>query len=318
MLSGRLRIVGLGASVACVAAALAVAGCGSSSNSSTSASSNKVTRAAFVSTNASGYQMHFTLALTSSALPQPINATGGGTFDVRDHAGALALDMDLGSSPQITQVLGSSTLHMDEVIHGTTIYVKLPDALTSKIPSLSGKPWIKVDIAQAASAAGVPGIGSLVNNPTSSDPSQFLQYLRAAGTVTQDGTEVVNGVQTTRYKATINLDRVPNALPSASRSSAEAAIKGIEKLTNLHQIPVVVWIDGQNLVRRMQLSLDESLQSGQSVNTKVTVDLAKYGPQPKPTLPPSDQVTDVSSLTGGAAGSSGSTGSGITSLGSSG
>ena len=130
--------------VACAAAAVGAAGCGSSSSNS-SASSNRVTRAAFISTNASGYQMRFTLALNSSALPQPINATGGGAFDVRDHSGALALDMDLGSSPQITQVLGSSTLHMEEVIHGTTVYVKLPDALTSKIPSVSGKPWIKVE-----------------------------------------------------------------------------------------------------------------------------------------------------------------------------
>ena len=84
-------------------------------------------------------------------------------------------------------------------------------------------------------------------------------------------------------------------------------MKGIEKLTNLHQVPVVVWIDDHNLVRRLQLSLNESLQTGQTVNTQITVDLVKYGPQPKPTLPPSDQVTDVSSLSG-AAGSSGSSG----------
>jgi hypothetical protein len=267
-----------------------------------------VVRAAFVSTSASGYQIQFILQLGSSALPQPINATGSGAFDVRDHSGSLALDMNLGSSPQITQVLGSSTLHLDEVIDGTTVYVKFPAQLASKIPSLSGKPWIKIDLAKAASAAGIPGIASLVNNPTSSDPSQFLQYLRAAGTVTPDGTEVVGGVQTTRYKATISLDKVPDAVPSSSRSAVESAVKGIERLTKLHQIPTVVWIDDHNLIRRMQLSFNESVASGQTANAKITVDFVKYGPQPKPVLPPPDQVTDASALAAGASGASGSSG----------
>jgi hypothetical protein len=300
-------------------AALAVAGCGSSS-SSNSASSNQVVRAAFVSGNTSGYQMRFTLQLHSPALPQPINATGTGAFSVPDRSGTVALDMDLGSSPQITQVLGSSTLHLEEIIDHTTVYLKFPEELASKIPTLGNKPWIKIDLAKAASSAGVPGIGSLVNNPASSDPGQFLQYLRAAGTVTQAGTEVVNGVQTTKYKATISLDKVTNTVPPASRAAAQQGIAAIETATNLHTIPTTVWIDDNNLVRRMQFTLNESV-SGQNLASTVTVDFVKYGPQSKPTLPPADQVTDASSLAAGAFGSNGASSSGssgITSLGSSG
>ncbi len=277
-------------------------------------------RAAFVSGNTSGYQMHFTLQLHSSALPQPINATGTGAFSVPDRSGTVALDMDLGSSPQITQVLGSSTLHLEEILDHTTVYLKFPQALASKIPTLGNKPWIKIDLAKAASAGGLPGIGSLVNNPASSDPGQFLQYLRAAGTVTQAGTESINGVQTTKYKATISLDKVANSLPPASRAAAQQGIAAIEKATNLHTIPTTVWIDDQNLVRRMQFTLNESV-SGQNVASTVTVDFVKYGPQPKPTLPPADQVTDASSLASGAFGSGGASSSGssgVTSLGSSG
>ena len=83
---------------------------------------------------------------------------------------------------------------------------------TSKIPTFS-KPWLKVNLAQAASAAGIPGLSSLASNPASTDPSQLLQYLRAvSGTVTKVGSESVNVVQTTRYHAQIDLDRVPDAL----------------------------------------------------------------------------------------------------------
>ncbi|HEY2159926.1 MAG TPA: hypothetical protein VGH24_01345 [Solirubrobacteraceae bacterium] len=288
--------------------AVALAGCGSST--STNSSSNQVVRAAYLSTNSSGYQMRFALQLGSAALPQPVTGVGSGTFSVPSHSGALVLNLNLGSSPQITQVLGSSTFRIEEIIKGTTVYVKLPDAITSKVPSLSAKPWVKVDLAKVASGAGIPGISSLVNNPSSSDPSQFLQYLRAAGgTVTKEGTAVVNGFQTTKYHATISLDKVPDAVPAASRASAKSAIAAIEKTTNLHTIPVDVWIDGNNLVRRMHITLGETV-NGQSINTGITVDIVKYGPQPQPPAPPPGQVSDLGSLTGsGSSTSSSSSGS---------
>jgi hypothetical protein len=310
MLLGRFPRVSrarAGAVLACAVAAVAVAGCGSSS--STSAGSNQVVRAAFVSTSTSGYRMRFAMTLSSPALPQPITGAGAGRFNVKQRQGAVTLDMNFGSIPQIASVLGSSTLRLQELIDGTTIYVKLPTSLTSKLPSLGSKPWLKVDLAKAASAAGVPGLGSLVSNPASSDPSQFLQYLRAAGTVTKVGSEQVNGIATTHYRGVIDLDKVANTLPSSSRSQAQAAIAGLEKVTKLHTIPVGVWIDNQNLVRRMRLAFSESV-SGQSISTAITVDIVGYGPQPPPVLPAPGQVTDVSSLAGGSSSSSSSSSSG--------
>lgn len=296
MLLGRLMRRGTVA-LACAGVAVAVAACGSSGST---VSAGTVVRAAYVSTSASGYQLQLAMKVNSSALPQPVTAKGSGAFDVPAHSGSIVLDMNLGSSPQIQQALGSNALRFEELIKGTTVYIKLPDALTSKVPSLSGKPWIKVDIAKAAAASGVPGLASLVSNPAASDPSQLLQYLRAAGgTVTKQGTEVVNGFQTTKYKATISLDRVPNALPPASRAAGQQAIAGIERLTHVHQIPVDVWIDEHSLVRRMQMSLNETVPTtGQSVSTQITVDIVKYGPQPQPPAPGADQVTDISQLTG--------------------
>jgi hypothetical protein len=289
---GRSRAVATG--LACLAGA--IAGCGSSN--STGASANQVVRAAYVSTNTSGYRMRFAMVLNSSALPQAIRAVGTGRFNVKEHSGAITLAMDFGSIPQVASVLGSSTFVLRELIDGTTIYVKLPDALANKLPQLSGKPWVKVDLAKAAGSSGVPGIGSLINNPASSDPSQFLSYLRAAGTVTKVGSDTVNGLPTTHYRAVIALDKVANALPAASRGQAQAAIAGLEKTINLHQIPVGVWVDSQNLVRRIRMTLQEALATGQTVSTAITVDLVDYGPQPPAVPPPADQVSDASSLTG--------------------
>ena len=280
----------------CLASGGAIAGCGSSSSNSTSA--NQVVRAAYVSSNATGYRMRFGMTISSSALPQPVKAVGLGRFNVQQHSGALTLAMDFGNIPEVSRVLGSSTFVMRELIDGHRIYVKLPTALTSKLPALGAKPWVMVDLNKAAGSAGVPGVGSLINNPASSDPSQFLSWLRAAGTVTKVGSDTVNGIPTTHYRAVIALDKVPSTLPAASRSQAQAAVAGLEKSTNLHQITAGVWVDGQNLVRRMRMSFNEATAAGQSVDAAITVDIVDYGPQPAPVLPPANQVTDASSLAG--------------------
>jgi hypothetical protein len=292
------------AAVACAAAVVVVAGCGSSSSNSSGGSGDPVAFAAAASTSAPGYKMTLNMKISSPQLASPITATGNGAFNVPQKAGAFTLAMNLGNSPQVTQALGSSTLNLEEIIKAPIIYVKLPTALSSKIPG--GKPWLKVDLSQLGSASGVPGLGALATSPGSSDPSQFLQYLRAVGgSITKVGTESVNGVQTTHYKGTISLDKVPNALPAASRQAAAAGIKQLETQTGLKELPADVWIDDKHLVRQMQLNFDTSAQ-GQKISTQMTMNITQYGPQPVPVSPPDSQTLDAGALLGAASGAAGS------------
>jgi hypothetical protein len=204
----------------------------------------------------------------------------------------MTVDMNLGSTPLVAQLLGGSTLHVRELIAGLVVYVKLPPVLVDKLPG--AKPWLEVDIAKAAAAAGVPGVSSLGENPAASDPSQMLQYLRgASGHLTNLGSASVDGFQTTHYRAVVDLDRVPNLVPAASRNAARQSISALESLTHLHQIPIDVWVDGQHLVRKEQLSYSVSAD-GQSLRMQTTVNVPDYGPQPAPALPASSQVTNLS------------------------
>jgi hypothetical protein len=256
-----------------------------------------VAKAASISTTTPGFRMRFQVRFGSPQLPTPLMATGAGSIDARDRTGSAVFVLNAGNDPALKKALGGSTLRLEELVDGTTVYVKLPPAIASKLPG--GRPWMKVDLAKAS---GITGFSSLANNPVSSDPSQFLSYLRAtSGKVTKQGAEVVNGVQTTHYHATISLDRVPDALPSASRRGAKQAVSSIEQLTGLKQLPVDAWIDSNNLIRRMQLSFAESLAPSVKLNIGMTMDFVKYGPQPKPVFPSGDQVSDASSLssTGG-------------------
>jgi hypothetical protein len=307
-MAGPLSLRGLTAALVCTGSVLVASGCGSSTSSTSSSNAaDPVAKAAAASAGAPGYRMTMTMQISSPALPKPLTATGSGSFSIRDHAGKFALTMDFGNQPQVAQALGSSTFRIEEIIKAPIVYVKLPAAIAQKIPG--GKPWLKIDLAKAAAAAGIPGLSSLTGSPASSDPSQLLQYLRAvSGNITTVGSEQIGGLQTTHYRAKISLDRVPSALPPAQRKGAQQAIAGLENVTHLHELPVDAWIDGHNLVRQMQMSF-ASTANGQNVSTAMTIDIPEYGPQAAPVTPPADQVTDASAFLGaaGAAGSSSTT-----------
>jgi hypothetical protein len=256
-----------------------------------------IAQAATLSSSTPGFRMHMSLQISSSALSSPITATATGVVDVRDHAGALSMVMDVGDEPQVVQQLGSSSLRFDMVTEGTTAYAKLPSALTNALGT-SGRPWLKVD---AAKLSGLPGLSSLASGPTTSDPSQTLQMLKSvSGSVVNLGPQRVDGFQTTHYRAGVSLARLVDNLPSADRSAAQQAFSSLQQALPNGELPMDVWIDGEHLVRRITTSLDLSLPTGANMQETATVDFSDYGPQSPPATPPADEVFDASSLAGAA------------------
>jgi len=291
------RRVGL---VACaLAAALATAGCGSASNSGAGARVSLL-RAADVTNAAAGYRMAMRIAISTSSLPGPIDASGTGSFDPAAHTGQLTMAMDFGSNPQVAAALGGSTLRLREILDGGNIYLGLPASLAARLPG--ARPWLLINLSQAAAKAGIPGFSSLLDNPTSTNPALFLQYLRAvSGGVRRIGSATIDGHRTTGYRATIDLSKAAKAAPPGQRAAVAQAVGAVERLSGITRIPVEAWVDANHLVRRMSISLTERPQaSGQKVTSAITVDMLSYGPQPKPQLPPASQVTNLSSLTGAA------------------
>src|SRR5205085_4390168 len=107
---------------------------------------------------------------------------------------------------------------------------KFPDALAARVPSLGAKPWIKMDLGKLI---GIPGLSSLTSNPTMGDPSQMLQYLRAASDgVVSAGQQQVDGVETTHYRAELSLDRLPGNLPSADQAAIQKGLSVLEHATS--------------------------------------------------------------------------------------
>jgi hypothetical protein len=246
-----------------------------------------IAQAATVSSHSAGYRIHMSLRMTSSALGAPITAEGSGIVDVRDHASSMSLAMDLGNEPQVIQALGSTTIRLEMIVEGTTVYAKLPAALAARLP-MAGKQWMKVDVGKVA---GVPGLSSLQSNPTGSDPGQILKWLMpVSDSVVAEGHQLVDGVETTHYQAQVSFDRVVDSLPAAHRATVQKALALLEQTTQTHGFPVDVWVDMHNLVRRIAITISSTVPGGASMQELEIVDLSRYGAQPRPAAPPADEA----------------------------
>jgi hypothetical protein len=165
---------------------------------------------------------------------------------------------------------------------------------TSAVPNLrtlsGGKPWVELNMARAI------GAGGLSSMPTATDPSQFVDYLRAvSSSTTKIGTGTVRGVQTTRYRAIVDLDRYPSLVAPAQRQAVAANLKNLEAALGGHTMPLDVWIDGDHFVRRVGIHFGECV-SGVRLQLRMTVDLFDYGAQPRATIPSPSQTYDLTPL----------------------
>lgn len=268
----RLIAAALGVAVAGVAAFLLLG----------NGDADPIARAATVSESSPGYRMALSLLIGSSQPSAPLSATGSAVVDPPDHAASMSLTVNMSQIPLYSETTGASTMQMAMVLNGRDYYLKLPQVIVNQMPSLDGKPWVEVDVSKAAML-------SSLGDSLTSDPSQTLQAMQAgAEGITNEGQQEVDGIQTTHYHAGMNLSRLVPGLPSSLA----------QQLTHDQDVPVDVWIDAHNLIRRVVMSLTAAQSTGPSLAETVTADFSDYGPQPRPTPPPADQVTEASSIAG--------------------
>jgi hypothetical protein len=287
------------AAVAPLVAALVIAGCGSSGSSTGSKHASAgatIARAAFVSSGEPGYQMKLAMTENLGTAGQ-MTATGTGSFSTTDKSGTMSLNMTV---PGTGAALGP--LAMQLVIKGQNFYMKLPPSLSSIVPG--GKQWMALNLGQLGKASNLPGLGSLVQSEGSmSNPGQYISYLRAASAtgVKNLGTETVDGVKTTHYRADLDLNRLAAVVPAADRAATEQLVAKLKTTTHVSYSPIDAWIDSDNRVRRIALTYAmtvpvETGQAAQRVTLNLTEDFTSYGPQPVPAAPPAGQTEQLTSL----------------------
>jgi hypothetical protein len=265
--------------VAVVGSGALVAGCGGSSHKTVS-----LVRAADLSTGASGYKV--TMTLHESVQGQSFDMSGTGAFNTKPLAGSMNMNVSVAGQSLPIEVLFSDG----------TIYEQLPSSVMSKLPG--NKSWISLNLSQLGALTKLPGLSSLMSSDSQySDPGQYMDYLKAAsdGSVKNLGQATINGVQTTHYSADVDISKLPDAVPAASRPAVEQLVAALQKRFRAGNMPMDVWIDQSDLIRKVQMVMDETVE-GKTVSGTLTEQIDAYGTQPAPTVPAAGDTLNLLSL----------------------
>jgi hypothetical protein len=224
------------------------------------------------------------LALLSNAsedlADQPVQATFSMMLEHRDEAfsidGEMAIDPPAERarfSYELDGVPGTPTgSTMDMIVDGNDLFVRaafLPDA-----------GWLKIDGRQA-------GLADAFDMGGHTDPSNYLEYLRGAEDVEIVGPENVNGVDTTHFRGTVNLDEAAKGAGKAD------AIDELERELGDVTGTFDAWVDGDGVPRRVVFGFAPSDGEG---SFEMRVDVVSLGEAVTIDPPAADQVTDLGQL----------------------
>jgi hypothetical protein len=280
------------AAAATLALALASGGCGSSG-----VTLDPVAQAADATSQAGGAHVALVAKVSATGLSSPFTMSGEGFFNYTTREGMLTLE--LSGLPALGAASLAGGLHIQEMFKASTIYVG-SSLFAGKLPG--GARWIKLDVARVGQSLGFD-FRQLSGGQ--SNPAEFLDYLKAsAGAVTPVGHDLVRGVASTHYRATIDLRKVAGALPQASRAELQAALAKVIARSGVSSLPVDVWVDTHGLVRRIALTLSQPV-GGQQLQFQVTIDLFGFGATPAVTPPRDGEVLDGTQAALAALGGSG-------------
>lgn len=151
-----------------------------------------------------------------------------------------------------------------------------------KIPGLgsTGKPWVKLSLAGKNGTGAA--LGQLLQSAENSNPANQTAALTASKDLRKTGTEVINGIPTTRYEGSYSVADEMKKLPPALRKITSQSIAAL----GVTKVQFTIWIDGQHQMRRVI-----TVEKGSSSTITTKLDIISINQPVNVTLPPPSQVT---------------------------
>jgi predicted small lipoprotein YifL len=262
---------------------LAVAGCGGGG----SALSFDPAASASTTSDAGSAKVAFDTTVTAGG--QNLHMTGDGAVDFDRRAATMTFDV--GDLLRASGLPARAGERWKILTNGLVVYMHAP-TLSRQVPG--GKEWLKLDVEQLAKSRNVD-LGQF-QQLTQNDPTQMLDYLKAvSGKIDEVGNENVRGVATTHYRGKVDLDKVADQAPANVRETFRTSIRSLERRLGTHEVPVDVWVDSDNRVRRFS----EHLPVAMGGNVDFAVDFFDFGTPVSVTTPPASDTMDLGSLLGG-------------------
>ena len=256
---------------------MAVAACGGGGGGTNDAAVSIKTLQAAASNSQAAESSRFTMEMKVDAMGESVALSADGV---------MAGD---GKNGQITMTVPMMGTMEERVVDGV-IYVDFGDLPFAS--ELGGKQWVKLDPEQLKddprfSAA----FAQLADQAESNSPQQGLEYLQGLSGDVQDlGQEDVNGVQATHYRASIDYTKLADELPNVTDEMRE-------RFSQIGTVPADVWIDGQDRIVKMHLTMDGASFGGGDGTLDMTMEMSDFGTPVDVQTPPDDQVMDFSELT---------------------
>jgi len=268
---GPYRFVRWGLAGALVALVLVAAGCGSGGSLALDPVASAADRTLDKGTGHFDLQTTFTLPLLGRAA-----VSGEGSFDNAKQA----MDVTMNVRGVGTGMPTAVELRLLQ----PAMYVRL-EGLPAGGQLPNGKSWVKVDLERALKKLGV----DFANLGIGQSPTEALAQLRGSANTQKVGTETIDGVRTTHYRGTVDVQDALGRATAKERKALrrlldEAKAHGVDATSTTHD----VWVGDDGLVRRL------TEQVG-SVG-HVTMTFSDYGAPVQIEAPPADETTDLSDL----------------------
>ena len=305
---------------------LVLAGCGAGADGTVDAGGGQGATAAFLSGAASRTaeartgRFHLTVAVSgggSASAGAGTTMTADGAFDrdadrstitVQPWAGAPA---DPGTSPGGSSSWADALTGPETMVTvGDTLYVR--GGFVSLLGDTSA-PWVRIDGAAgggSATSSDPGGVAGLMGSGVDAE-HQLAELESVSGGVTVVGHDVLDGIDTIHYRATVDLAKA--ASHAGSGGSADSSSDpstgtvppdpGAELGEPSGTVPVEVWVGSDGLVRRYSTVVDAaSLRFGggwlgvpgaDAPTFTSTFDLTDLGAPVDVQVPPPDQVTTL-------------------------
>ena len=223
---------------------------------------------------------------------QSFEITATGAIDAAAERMRMVMDMDAlfdqlaeSSGEEVPAGLGGA---FEVVADGDTIYMRAP-----MFEMMGVEGWLSVTPEDLGTSAEGLGFGA-----GAYDFTQTLESLRGVGEEPEVvGQEEVRGVETTHYRASMNLAQALEEAPADQREQLEAAFEQMGGAGGALDIdfPVDVWIDEDDLPRRMRMemgSLFAAAGLGDATMT-MTMEFFDYGEPVDIEVPSADEVTPM-------------------------
>lgn len=260
------------AAILLVLAPLVLVACGSGSGGGSKSSSGRnLSPAAYVvkaaKKSSGALSEHIKMQAATSVQGQEVDISGSGDFDNTSHQGSMTAHA----------TVGGIDLQIDEILDGTTIYMKSP-LFAATLPA--GKTWLKLDLEKVGKTKGID-FGALM----SQDPNQSFAQLQASGQVAEVGDETLYGVPVTHYRGRIDVSKLPQGAQ-------------IQAFTKAKYGPYNVWIgkdDGYVHQVAVQYSYVTPGVGRQSAT--ITTTFSDFGKAVTVNVPPAAEVLDATGKT---------------------